>query len=61
MLSNNIIEVRVHYRPLWGFGIVRRAKNWTIKPNDLMNDKDVFELAHKLIEMGAEVNVSEQN
>lgn len=57
MLSDLKLEITYWTRPIWGLGFVHRSHSWILTPAENMNDSDVYELAQKFIEVGADVNV----
>lgn len=60
MMSNLRLEITYWHRPIWGLGFVRRSESWKLTPAETMLDSDVYELAQKFVDAGAEVNVVEE-
>lgn len=58
-MTNKHLKVTVIHRPFWGLGIIQRVEEFVITPPDTANDADVYEMAQKFIDAGAEVNVVE--
>ena len=58
-MSNKRIEVKISYKPWWGLGFLTRIAEWSVTASETMTDADVYELAHKFVTYGVEVNVVE--
>lgn len=58
-MSNKRIEIKITYKPWWGLGFLTRIAEWSVTASETMTDADVYELAHKFLTYGVEVNVVE--